>query len=134
MSEVFRSSTYTCPSLPTTIPSDWWPGRGRTSAVSVRWLASTTSTSSLPASAMKARLPSDEKAMACGPDTTSPKALPSAGFTLTVNRASCAPVGSRRERAGNTVSLKTSAGCGVSIPSIRCATHVSFVPGRASTS
>ena len=49
---------------------------------------------------------------------------------LTLRRVSGVPVGSKTESAGNAVFSKSSAGCGVSMPSMMCATHISFTPGR----
>ncbi len=89
-------------------------------------------------SATKAYFPSPENAIARGPETMSPNAPSSPGLDVLAwidRRASGSPlVPSRIESAGNTVLLNASVGCGVSIPSIRCATHTSFVPGRGATS
>ena len=65
-------------------------------------------------SATKARLPSGEKASACGPEATSPRAPPSPGLARTDRRASGRPLRSSIETAGKTVRRKSSVGCGVS--------------------
>ena len=119
-----------------TTPSGRCPGSGRMTVASVRCVASTTSRSSLSVSATKAYLPSSEKASDRGPETTSPKAPAVArtesSLACTERRASCvsASPGRGRTARGRPCRRRRASGCGVSVPSITCATHSSGAPGR----